>query len=149
MGVKSANSGEMEMTCLAARTASGRVRSLIEYRLAEWGLSGLLDDLRLVAGELVANAVQCAPDGEIRVRLARESASVLLCVWDSSDAMPVAGPVVELCLDDIAPDPEALDPGHDDGTGGWGLPIVQALSSECGVRPTPPQGKWVWARVGS
>jgi hypothetical protein len=50
-------------------------------------------------------------------------------------------------LADVTPDPSALDPGHDDGTGGWGLPIVEALSTRCGVRTTVPHGKWVWSRV--
>ena len=39
--------------------------------------------------------------------------------------------------------------GHDDGIGGWGLPLVQALSSGCGVRDTEPHGKWVWAKVAT
>lgn len=29
--------------------------------------------------------------------------------------------------------------------GGWGLPLVQALSAECGVRDDGRGGKWVWA----
>ncbi|WP_344591778.1 ATP-binding protein [Actinomadura vinacea] len=140
-------SGELDMCCLAAWTAPGQVRSLIEYRLAAWGLGRLVDDAVLIAGELVANAVACTPEREIRVQFAREEAAVLLAVWDSSDAMPVVSPVKELTLDDIEPDARALDDGHDDGTGGWGLPIVQALSDECGVWRTEPLGKWVWTRL--
>ncbi|MDL4819731.1 ATP-binding protein [Actinomadura opuntiae] len=103
-------------------------------------------DVHLIAGELVANAIQSTPDREIRVRFTREARAVRLAVWDASEAMPVARPVVELTLDDIAPDPCALDAGYDDGTGGWGLPIVQALATRCGVERTRP-GKWVWAEV--
>ncbi|MFC5747323.1 ATP-binding protein [Actinomadura rugatobispora] len=148
MGGITGITGDLDIVCLAAWTAPGQVRSLIEYRLAGWGLDRLVDDAVLIAGELVANAVQTTPDGEIRVRFAREGeAAVLLAVWDSSDAMPVATPVKELTLDDIEPDARALDDGHDDGTGGWGLPIVQALSDGCGVQRTEPQGKWVWARI--
>lgn len=49
-------------------------------------------------------------------------------------------------MDDIVPDPLALEPGHVAGMGGRGLVIVQALASECGVTATRPSGKWVWAR---
>lgn len=147
MNAEAMLSGELDMTCLAAWTAPGQVRTHIEYRLAEWDLSALVQDLHLIAGELVANAVEATPDGEIRVRFTREPNAVLLGVWDSSNQMPVPKPVVELSLLDIEPDPHALEPHHDDGTGGWGLPIVQALSSEYGVTPTPPKGKWVWSRV--
>ncbi|MEW2353752.1 ATP-binding protein [Spirillospora sp. NPDC029432] len=145
----SGNSGiadEMDMTCLAAWTVAGQVRAVIGLRLAGWGLERLVPDAVLVAGELVANAVRSTPEREIRVRFVRENGAVLFGVWDSSDEMPVAAPVKELEPDDVGPDARALDVGYDDGTGGWGLPIVQALSAECGVCPTRP-GKWVWARL--
>ncbi len=122
---------------------------MIDFRLRHWRMLHVAHDVHLIVGELIANAVRSTPDGEIRIRVVREPDSILLWVWDGSDEMPVARPVAELTLDDIVPDPHALDPGHDDGTGGWGLPIVQALSSECGVHPTEPHGKWVWARVKS
>ncbi|MER6810495.1 ATP-binding protein [Spirillospora sp. NPDC000708] len=146
MGIKAANSGELDVVCLAAATVPGMVRALVEFRLTEWGLMALAGDVHLIAGELVANAIQSTPDREIRVRFVREARAVVLQVWDASDAMPVARPVAEMTLDDIVPDPCALDAGHDDGTGGWGLPIVQALASRCGVERTSP-GKWVWAEV--
>lgn len=138
---------ELDMTCLAAWTVAGQVRMSVECRLAVWGLSHLASDVALVAGELVANAVRSTPEREIRVRFAREDGAVLLGVWDGGEAMPVVAPVKELALEDVVPDPQALDEGDDDGTGGWGLPIVQALSAECGVRRTAPAGKWVWARL--
>lgn len=150
MGVKASGSGELDISCLAAGTVSGLVRTLVEFRLAEWGLEKLADDVLLIAGELVANAVRHAPaDREIRVRFTREASAVVLAVWDSSDAMPVVRPVVELTLDDVVPDARALEDGHDAGIGGWGLPLVQALSSSCGVRDTEPHGKWVWAKVAT
>ncbi|TDD79643.1 ATP-binding protein [Actinomadura darangshiensis] len=122
------------------------MRTLVEIRLGEWGLGKIAGDVLLIAGELVANAVEATPDREIRVRFAREVSAVLLAVWDSSAKMPVVRPVVEMVLDDVTPDARALDDGYDDGTGGWGLPIVQALASKCGVTETRP-GKWIWARV--
>jgi anti-sigma regulatory factor (Ser/Thr protein kinase) len=140
-------SPDLDMTCLAAWTAPGQVRTHIEIRLTEWGMSAIAHDVNLIAGELVANAVAATPDDKIRVRFTREPDAVLLGVWDSSNTMPESRPVADLSLLDIEPDPQALDPGHDDGTGGWGLPIVEALSSECGVTRTDPSGKWVWSRV--
>ncbi|WP_165975302.1 ATP-binding protein [Actinomadura rubrisoli] len=141
------SSDDLDISCLAAWTAPGQARMMIELRLARWGMAHIAHDVHLIAGELIANAVRSTPEAEIRIRFVREAGTVLLGVWDGSDAMPVARPVKEMTLDDIVPDPRALDPGHDDGTGGWGLPIVQALSSECGVQLTPPHGKWVWSRT--
>ncbi|WP_433228862.1 ATP-binding protein [Actinomadura formosensis] len=144
--MKVVESGELDISCLASGTVPGLVRTLVELRLGEWGLGKVAGDVLLIAGELVANAVRATPDREIRVRFAREVGTVLLAVWDSSAAMPVVRPVVELALDDIVPDARALDDGHDAGTGGWGLPLVQTLAAKCGVTETWP-GKWVWARV--
>ncbi|GAA0282700.1 hypothetical protein GCM10009527_093610 [Actinomadura nitritigenes] len=146
MGINTVTWNQLDMTCLAAPTVPGLVRSLVEFRLVGWALDGLIGDVSLVAGELVANAVRAAPYREIRVRFDREVRGVVLAVWDPAAGMPVARPVIELEPDDVAPDPLALDDGHDAGIGGWGLPIVQSLASECGVEPTPPAGKWVWAR---
>ncbi|MEU8803330.1 ATP-binding protein [Spirillospora sp. NPDC048819] len=147
MGIKAVNSGELDMSCLAAGTTSGLVRTLVEFRLAEWGLQKIAGDVLLIAGELVANAVESTPDRVVRVRFTREADAVVLAVWDSSEQMPVVRPVVEMTLDDVVADARALDAGYDDGTGGWGLPLVEALSAGCGVRKTEPSGKWVWASV--
>ncbi|GAA4231688.1 hypothetical protein GCM10022254_29580 [Actinomadura meridiana] len=144
MGINALNSGELDMSLLAAPTAPGMMRSLMEFRLREWGMARNADDVYLVASELITNAVRSVPDREIRVRLVRECGAVVVGVWDPSDVMPVIRPLVEMTLDDVVPDARALDDG---GTGGLGLPIVQALSVECGVTRTEPFGKWVWAKV--
>ncbi|WP_169809415.1 ATP-binding protein [Actinomadura chibensis] len=139
--------GPLDETFLAARTAPGRVRVLVELRLAAWGLAGLRDDVTLIASELVSNAVVHAPDGgSIRVQFTRVAGGVLLAVWDSSDGRPTIKRPLGVVAGDTAPDAAALDPGHDDGTGGRGLPIVEALATAYGVSPTEPSGKWVWAR---
>ncbi|MFC4053528.1 ATP-binding protein [Actinomadura syzygii] len=101
---------------------------LVELRLDAWGLAVLRDDVKLIASELVTNAVLHTPEREIRARLTREACGVWLGVWDSSDVMPVR-----------------RDDG--DGLGGRGLPLVAALASECGAFRALPYGKWVWARV--
>ncbi|RKS79822.1 histidine kinase-like protein [Actinomadura pelletieri DSM 43383] len=133
--------GELDISCRAAGTVPGMVRSLVGFRLADWGLERVAGDVLLVAGELVANAVQSAPDREIRVKFTRDVGAVVVAVWDPGDGMPVARPVVEVTLDDIRGDALALEEG------GRGLQIVQALASGCGVKATPPVGKWVWAAV--
>lgn len=118
----------LDVEFLAAGTAPGQVRTLVGLRLASWGLSRLRDDVTVIASELVTNAVVHGPEGgPIRVRFTREARGVLLEVWDSADSMP-------------------MRKGDVEGLDGRGLPIVEALASECGVWPTEPQGKWVWAR---
>ncbi|MFB4304540.1 ATP-binding protein [Actinomadura sp. GTD37] len=122
--------GAFDVEFLAARTAVGQVRTLVGLRLASWGLSRSCDDVKLIASELVTNAVVHPDEGEggqIRVRFTREACGVLLEVWDSSDSMPVRKEDAE-------------------GPGGRGLAIVEAMASECGVWRTEPHGKWVWAR---
>ncbi|WP_433228726.1 ATP-binding protein [Actinomadura formosensis] len=138
--------GGLDVTFLAARTAPGQVRALVELRLGAWGLAGLRDEVTLIASELVTNAVRHTPDRKIRVRFTREARGVLLAVWDSCDAMPARKPAAS---DVASPDAAALEAGHEAGTGGRGLPIVEALASACGVSPTVPHGKWVWARVAA
>ncbi|WP_433334185.1 ATP-binding protein [Spirillospora sp. CA-294931] len=147
MDTKISMSDELDIACLASATTPGQIRTLLGLQLSDWGLGHLIHDANLVVGELVANAINASPGGEIRVRITHEPGAINLSVWDSSDRRPIAKPITELALADIAPDPQALDPGHDDGTGGWGLPIVEALSTDHDIRPTPPQGKWVWARL--
>jgi hypothetical protein len=51
-------------------------------------------------------------------------------------------PVKERTLQDLDATKETFDAG-----GGWGLPLIQALSVNCGVQPDPTGGKWVWATV--
>ncbi|MER6817862.1 ATP-binding protein [Spirillospora sp. NPDC000708] len=140
--------GLLDHSFLAAPTAVGEVRMLLGLRLASCGLAARESDVFLIAAELVTNAVEATPDGRVRVQFWREAAGLVLRVWDGSDEQPTARPVAALTLADIAPDAEALDAGHDDGAGGWGLPIVEALSLRCGVKPTAPHGKWVWSLIG-
>ncbi len=139
--------GALDTTFLAAPTAPAQVRTLVELRLADWGLSRLRDDLTLIASELVTNALRWGGDQEIRVRLALEPRRVLLAVWDSSDDRPVSKRPLAASADDVTPDAEALDPGHDECAGGRGLPMVESLASSCGVTESKPSGKWVWAYV--
>jgi anti-sigma regulatory factor (Ser/Thr protein kinase) len=114
----------------------------VEYRLTAWRLPYIAHDACLIATELIANACEATPEGEICIRFARESAAVLLSVWDTSDRMPAVRPVRELTPAELD-----LSPEHFDDNGGWGLPLVRAIATECGVHRTIPTGKWVWARL--
>ncbi|MFI0487459.1 ATP-binding protein [Actinomadura sp. 9N215] len=133
----------LEVRVQAARTTPGLVRTLVESRLVSWGLAVLRDDVTLIASELVTNAVRQTSGREIRVRFTREARGVLLAVWDSSNVLPKR----KRAADVMAPDAAALERENEDDSGGRGLPIVDLLSSECGVNATDPTGKWVWARV--
>lgn len=133
--------GALDMSCLAAMTVAADARQRIGLRLSAWGLARLSADVQLVAAELIANACAATPEGQIGVRLVPEAGSVLLAVWDGSDEMPSVQPVTELALEDLDLSEENLD-----DNGGWGLHLVQSLSSECGIRRTDPVGKWVFAR---
>lgn len=132
----------LDLTCLAAKTVPGQVRTLVRLRLLEWGLPGLVDDACLVAAELVTNACEATPEKPIRTRFTRDAHGVVLAVWDSSDRLPQAAPIVELELDDLDLSEENLD-----RNGGRGLPLVQALATDYGTRKTNPHGKWTWARL--
>ncbi|WP_168221134.1 ATP-binding protein [Actinomadura sp. WMMA1423] len=144
MAIEAVDVGEVDISCLADRTVPGMVRTVVGMRLAEWGLEKVADSVLLVVAELVTNAVRVAGEREIRVRCVREARAVLVAVWDSSSERPVTRPVKG--PEDFGADARALDDGYDDGTGGWGLPLVQALAAACGVAEGET-GKWVWARV--
>lgn len=134
----------LDMTCLAAGTVGADARQRIELRLSGWGLTLLADDAQLIAAELITNACAATPDRHIRIRFSRETNSVLLAVWDASDLLPRVRPTRELELDDLDLNEESYD-----DNGGWGLQLVQALSTECGVSRTHPNGKWIWARISA
>jgi anti-sigma regulatory factor (Ser/Thr protein kinase) len=144
MVVEAVGVGEVDISCLADRTVPGMVRTVVGLRLSEWGLERVAESVLLIVAELVTNAVRVAGEREIRIRCVREARGVLVAVWDSAEERPVTRPAMR--PGDFGPDARALDDGYDDGTGGWGLPLVRALASGCGVAEGET-GKWVWARV--
>ncbi|MEU3167763.1 ATP-binding protein [Streptosporangium sp. NPDC006930] len=106
----------------------GKARAMASETLAAWGLHHLVDDVALVVGELLANAIV---HGEPVVRLS---------LWADADEFQVQvtdrgpGQPRHLTLD-----PESLH--------GRGLAIVRALAHDHGVNPLPDRpGKTVWAR---
>uniref|UniRef100_A0ABP6QFH5 Histidine kinase/HSP90-like ATPase domain-containing protein n=1 Tax=Actinocorallia longicatena TaxID=111803 RepID=A0ABP6QFH5_9ACTN len=131
---------DLRLTLLGTASAAGLVRTLAAQRIRRWGCARILDDVLLVASELIVNACEATPNDDIRFLLGREEGGVYVAVWDGGPALPRARPVREMSF-------EALDAseGSWDSGGGWGLPIVAALSASCGVRADPAGGKWVWA----
>ncbi|WP_344934070.1 ATP-binding protein [Sphaerisporangium flaviroseum] len=106
----------------------GRARTMVNDTLTRWALSHLADDVVLVAGELLANAVNYG------------APPVRLSLWASADG---------LCLrvtDHGTGRPRHLDLGIE-SIHGRGLTIVSALADEYGVTPLAGgSGKTVWAR---
>ena len=101
-------------------------RSFLDRHLREHGLGHLVDDVQLVASELVTNALVHA--GTLHgLDLEVLEDSIIVRVWDGSNVRPF---VV------TAPD---LD------TGGRGMRLVEALAVEWGVTAGPDSGKCVWA----
>ncbi|GAA4299931.1 hypothetical protein GCM10023178_04670 [Actinomadura luteofluorescens] len=134
--------GDLLMPLMGTPSAVGLARTLVDARIRNWNYSHILDSVLLVVSELVANAARQTPHEEIRLQVSRDAHGVVIAVWDADFALPQAKPMKELTLEDLDLTEEAFD-----DNGGWGLQIVQALSSTCGVTGDPAGGKWVWARI--
>lgn len=116
---------ETELPAVPASVATAR--GFIRRHLEEHDLAHLEDDVRLVASELVTNALVHAGTAFV-VTLRGTPGRVLLTVRDGSSAVPVPPPAGT-----------ALEPG------GRGLAIVAELSDEWGTVRIHGQAKSVWA----
>jgi anti-sigma regulatory factor (Ser/Thr protein kinase) len=118
----------------AVACARGHVRSVAR----EWGLPGLADTAELLTSELVTNSVlaserlkrraDLAAVPVVRLLLLSDWASLVICVRDGNDEMPVRK-AAEL-----------------DAEGGRGLMLVESLAKEWGAY-READGKTVWAMV--
>src|SRR5258708_5657465 len=113
----------LDMLCLALRTTPGLMRTLVEFRLIDWGLidvrqGDLADACYLVTAELVTNGCNATPDSEIRFRFTLEDTSIYVGSWDSSNDLPLLTPFKDLTLETLD-----LTPEHFDDNGGNGLPM--------------------------
>jgi anti-sigma regulatory factor (Ser/Thr protein kinase) len=122
----------------AINTAPGLARGYVRATLSEWGLGEFVDDARVIASELVTNAV-------------RASAPVL-----ASGYMPVIrvclvtdGDVLTIECWDQAPEFPVLSQADGLAESGRGLGIIDAITSGCwGCQPAIGQvGKCVWAKI--
>jgi hypothetical protein len=133
---------DLYLDLLGSPAASGLARTLIAERITRWSFPHILDDVLLIASELIVNAAEAYPNQSLKFRLGRNTTGVFLAVWDASPSLPTTRPLEELTLEALDATEETFDSG-----GGWGLPLVQALSTSCGVQPDSTGGKWVWATV--
>ncbi|MFF4696560.1 SpoIIE family protein phosphatase [Streptomyces chattanoogensis] len=106
-------------------------RTLVDRKLTEWGMDGLVFTTELIVSELVTNAIRHAT-GPVTLRLIRQPApDVLICeVFDASSTSP------------------RLRHARTTDEGGRGLFIVAQLTRRWGTRYTPT-GKIIWAEQGA
>ena len=108
--------------------AAEQARVLLRLVLAEWRMSGVVDDALVIAAELVSNAVKI---GDVfHISLSRQDHNVLIEVSDSSEALP------------------ERQPQSVDRVDGRGLLLVEACSKEWGWRLEETGGKTIWALCG-
>jgi anti-sigma regulatory factor (Ser/Thr protein kinase) len=105
-------------------------REHVEETLVRWSLHQFVEDVKLIASELISNAVNATPGERIWLVLCHEGGSLAVGVWDSS------------------PDPPRMSTCDPYDESGRGLHIVAALAEEHGSHPVAdPKGKLVWARL--
>ena len=116
-------------SCVLAQSGDtpAAARRFVVSALEHWGVRDDFDDLPLVTSELVTNAVRHAAS-DVVVSIDLSSSCVRVEVSDVSPKVPLLG---------------ALDVAHD---GGWGLHIVEQLSTRWGLEPRLP-GKTVWCEL--
>ena len=116
-----------------APTSAATVRhSIADDLVSEHVTAGCIDDVVLVASELVGNAVRhgsaVGHDQALDVSWDIEAEAVVVRVLDGSPDLPRQRST------------------NENETGGRGLGIIAALASDWGVRRSD-RGKQVWARV--
>lgn len=122
----------MELLAPVASTpeAVGEARRMLARQLVAWGLDGAVDDLALLASELVTNAVRYGKS-PVTVRLITRGSMLRLEVTDGNPA-DVPAPRV----------------AHDTEPNGRGLPLVDAIATNWGVS-VESDGKTVWVELST
>ncbi len=116
---------------LDARPAAVRAaRSLVEREAIARGAEGIVDDLALIAAELIANALQHGTP-PIRLAVSGDATLIRVAVHDGNPLPPVRPTSSTVNMT------------------GRGLMLISALSTAWGVDPVPDDGKTVWAEVGT
>jgi hypothetical protein len=96
--------------------------------LAEWGLSRLDDTVTLLVTELVSNGVRHAGT-TLELMLSFDGACLRIAVADGDPRPPVVRAREELMA------------------GGWGLALVESLSTNWGTDVAGARGKTVWFEI--
>lgn len=107
-------------------------RETVRYSCIMWRLEDLFEDARLIASELVTNAVNAAGGTEIEFEVRRTPATLMIYVWDKIDKFPE---IRTYDLDDL----------KENGRGWF---IVKAYSHRSGwFEDEKRGGKVVWAQL--
>ena len=96
--------------------------------MAGWGLTRLKDTITLLVTELVSNGVRHAQTS-LELTLSFDGGCLRIAVADGDPRPPVARTREELTV------------------GGWGLTLVDALSTEWGADVEAAGGKTVWFEI--
>jgi hypothetical protein len=108
--------------------AAEQARIVMRLALTDWNILDIIDNALIITAELVANAVKI---GDVfHLTLSRHGGTVLIEVWDSSEASP----------DRRRQSVDRID--------GRGLLLVEACAKDWGWRLEDQGGKTVWAIVG-
>jgi anti-sigma regulatory factor (Ser/Thr protein kinase) len=111
-----------------ASESAHAARVAVSDFLVRLGRADLVDDVTLIAAELVANAVMHART-EISLAVEGVRAGVRVTVVDGSDILP------------------RWTPSSTTATAGRGLLLVEQLSARWGFDALPGGGKGVWAEI--
>jgi hypothetical protein len=107
--------------------AAEQARIVMKIALADWNILDIIDNALIITAELVANATKL---GDVfHLTLSRHGGTVLIEVWDTSEAAP----------DRRRPSVERVD--------GRGLLLVEACAKDWGWRLEDQGGKTIWAIV--
>jgi anti-sigma regulatory factor (Ser/Thr protein kinase) len=113
---------------LVSRPASARqAREWLTALLAGWGNEVARHNATLLLSEVVTNAVRHARGGTILVVMTLSPSHLLAQVHDDSSSPPVRRAAGE--------------------TGGWGLGLLDELSTQWGVDQHSDDGKTVWFEI--
>ena len=108
--------------------SASEARGVVRSALADWGLARVDDTVSLLVTELVSNGVRHA-----RTRL------VLTLSLD--------GPCLRIALSDGDPRAPVVRPREELTVGGWGLALIDSLSTEWGTDIDDSRGKTVWFQI--
>ena len=110
-------------------SAPHAARAWVGPLLDTWDLGARSGDVLLVVSELVSNAVLHG-EGEVKLVVSCEPAHVRVEVTDDGGGL--------------------VEPAAEGGArGGFGLQIVAVLADDWGVEAAGPDGKTVWALLGT